>query len=146
MQLCSCRGSMGLKKRAVHKQGGMPSQSQKRGSHLKLASRSSHSTFHFLERHLTFHLGCSRAAWGLGPVAWYSTLCHGTEARCHGHSRCSQPAWQSHHLNDVKMLWRPCLAEQLHILEVYGCQVTPSFFEKSRGEAQLVHQAHICYI
>ncbi len=44
------------------------------------------------------------------------------------------------------MLGRPCLAEQLHILEVYGCQVPPSLLEESRGEAQLVHQACICYI
>ncbi len=62
LQLSSCRGDMGLKMRAFHKQHGMPSQQQERDSHLKLASISSHSTFHFLDRHFTFHSGCSRAA------------------------------------------------------------------------------------
>ena len=62
VQLCRCRGDMGSKMGALHRQDGMSTQQQKRGSHLKLASRSSHSTFHFLDRHFTFHSGCKQSS------------------------------------------------------------------------------------
>ena len=76
VQLSSCRGNMGLKMGALHKQDGMSTEPQERVSHLKLASRSSHSTFHFLDRHFTFHSGCSRGAWAFDMA----------QACCPGHS------------------------------------------------------------